>query len=692
VPQSLSRQERLATPTFTRRQERFQQWTLLLARTPFVAALYTAIAVVMTWPIARDLGTRLASDLYDPAFNCWVLAWTTGQLLQALRGDLSALTNFWNANIFYPEPLTLAYSEHLFGQALQVLPIQAVTGNVLLSYNLLFISTFALSGFAVYVLVRDLTERPLAAFVAGLAFAYAPYRLGQISHLQVLSSYWMPLALVGFRRYFVRVAADGPSVLGSRALAGGALATAMQSLSCGYYMLFFAPFAALYCLYEMVQRRLLGQWRVWLQLALAAIVVALITWPFAWAYFQLRDIAGLGVRSVEDLVQFSADTYSFATPPRRTRILAQWLDGYSKPEGAGFPGLTILVLATIGVIWNLRRTVLDLGWASLRDWHAAAIVWAAAALSGSTALLAWFFVQGRVGVRLGSRFISYSDASVVLAVFLVSLGLTFILTSVIRGRNAASSVTAFGFFVMATIGAALLAMGPEIQVLGRRISEGPYLWLFEHVPGFDGLRVPARYLMLVALFLSVLAGLGAAALATLRQPVGPILMLVASAGILAEGWAVPMPMNGGGRPRPDLVAGPPPSSGSATPAIYQFIRDLSGPIALLELPFGDPAYEVMAVFYAGHHRKPIVNGYSGWFPRNYRRNVGPLRDVLEDPDRALRALGRSQATHVLVHEAAWPSSQGQQVSAWLVSLGASPVTASGADRLFELPKIAVSPE
>jgi hypothetical protein len=598
----------------------------------------------------------------------------------------------WNANIFYPEPLTLAYSEHLFGQALQVLPIQALTGNILLSYNLLFISTFALSGLAVYVLVRDLTDRPLAAFVAGLAFAYAPYRLGQISHLQVLSSYWMPFALVGFRRYFVRVTTHGPSAFAGRALAGGALATAMQNLSCGYYMLFFAPFAAVYCAYEVIQRKLAGQWKVWLQLALAAILVALITWPFARAYFQLREIAELGVRSVDDLVQFSADTYAFATPPRRARILAQWLDGYSKPEGAGFPGITILVLATIGMAWNVRRALVDLRWSALRDWHAVAIVWVGAALSGSTALLAWFFVQGRVNVTLGARFVSYSDASTVLAVFLASLGLIFILTSLVRGRNNAPSATAFGFFVVATIMAALLAMGPEIQVFGRRVSEGPYLWLFEHVAGFDGLRVPARYLMLVALFLSVLAGLGAAAIATIRRPIGPNLILVAAAGIVSEAWAVPMPMNGGGRPRPGLLAPQPPASGRATPAIYQFIRDFSGPIALLELPFGDPAYELMAVFYAGHHRKPIVNGYSGWFPRNYRRNVGPLRDVLEDPDRAHRALRRTEATHVLVHEAAWPSDQGQQVSAWLAGLGASPVTTSGSDRLFELPKPTASPE
>ena len=42
----------------------------------------------------------------------------------------------------------------------------------------------------------------LAAFVAGLLFAFAPYRLPQSSHVQVLSSQWMPFALYGIRRYF----------------------------------------------------------------------------------------------------------------------------------------------------------------------------------------------------------------------------------------------------------------------------------------------------------------------------------------------------------------------------------------------------------------------------------------------------------------------------------------------------------
>ena len=63
--------------------------------------------------------------------------------------------NFWNANIFHPEPLTLAYSEHLFAQAVQILPVYALTGNIILCYNLLFLSTFVLSGLGMFLFVRE---------------------------------------------------------------------------------------------------------------------------------------------------------------------------------------------------------------------------------------------------------------------------------------------------------------------------------------------------------------------------------------------------------------------------------------------------------------------------------------------------------------------------------------------------------
>ena len=95
-----------------------------------------------------------------------------------------------------------------------------------------------------YLLVRELTGNATAAFVAGLLFAFAPYRLPQSSHLQVLSS---PVdavrAVTGCTRYFDTAAA---AAAGRR----GAGAGILQNLSSGYYLLYFPPFAAAYVLWE----------------------------------------------------------------------------------------------------------------------------------------------------------------------------------------------------------------------------------------------------------------------------------------------------------------------------------------------------------------------------------------------------------------------------------------------------------
>ena len=147
------------------------------------ALAYIGIAFWATWPLARGLARDVAWDLGDPVLVIWALAWNCSQLLAILGGDLSRLGTLFDANIFAPAPNTLAYSEHFVAQAVQVLPVYAITGNAVLCYNLLYLSTFVLSGLGTFLLVREITGSRAAGFTAGLLFAFAPYRFPQSSHL-----------------------------------------------------------------------------------------------------------------------------------------------------------------------------------------------------------------------------------------------------------------------------------------------------------------------------------------------------------------------------------------------------------------------------------------------------------------------------------------------------------------------------
>ena len=67
------------------------------------------------------------------------------------------------------------------------------------------------------------------------------------------------------------------------------------------------------------------------------------------------------------------------------------------------------------------------------------------------------------------------------------------------------SPIAFAF--AATILAMWLSLGPLPNAGESRVSGfGLYGLLYDYVPGFNGVRVPARYAMIAGLFLAILAG------------------------------------------------------------------------------------------------------------------------------------------------------------------------------------------
>lgn len=314
----------------------------LFERPGIVATLYTLVTLAMTWPLARGLARDLPGDLGDPAFVTGIMAWGARQWLALLSGDLGAVARFWDAPFFAPEPTATAYSDHFALHALVTLPVTAVTGNSILSYNLCFLATFVVGALGAYLLVRDLTGHGGAAFVAGLAFAFAPYRIATLGHLQVLSAVGMPWVLAGLRRYFVTGSSDGLRMAG--------IALWAQNVATGYYLVFFAPFVVLFALVQMWARGLFTRLVVWRDLVVTATLVGVATLPFVLPYLLRGDGAR---RSTAETVAYSADIMSWLTASPLLRVWG-WLQTFPKIEGQLFPGVTIVVLALVGAVLAWR--------------------------------------------------------------------------------------------------------------------------------------------------------------------------------------------------------------------------------------------------------------------------------------------------------------------------------------------------
>lgn len=634
-------------------------------------ALYLVLSVAATWPLARGLARDVAWDLGDSVLNIWILAWDVEQIRHLLAGDLSRLWNVFDATIFHPAPLALAYSDHLLPQALQVLPVVLLTGNPILGYNLLFLSTFVLSGLGMYLLVRELTGNAAAATVAGLLFAFAPYRLAQASHVQVLSSQWMPLVFYGLVRY-VRAGR-------TRALGGAAAALAAQGLSSGYYLLYFTPFAAAFALWELGRARLWRNGRVWLMLSFAGIAVAIVTTPFLLPYAALHA-QGLGARSLAEVSRFSADVYSYATAFPEQRIWGSLLQAMPKPEGELFPGLVPLLLAAIGVFAGSRISDPQSPQIGPR-WFSWLL--AAAAIGHAVAALVTLVFR-RISVDLGLFVLRMSNINQLLLRAAILAGLLLLVSPRARARLGAF-MRDRGFFVLGAAAAAWLSLGPLPQSLGRPVEiAAPYGVLFEYVPGFDGLRVPARFGMVVVFMLSVLAGYGAAALA--RRRTGRPALAALGAIFLLEATHVPFVVNGMTPLRDFNTPEARLYRPTRAPAVYHAMARQPAGSVVVELPLGPPDYDLRAMYYSRVHRHPILNGYSGLFPPHYARLQTALADIPRQPELAREALLTSGATHLILHEGAYRGTDGADTLTALRQTGAVELFRDGSDVLLHLPR------
>jgi|SoiMethySBSTD1v2_1073268.scaffolds.fasta_scaffold33104_5 hypothetical protein len=641
-------------------------------------AAYLGITFVATWPLALGLAKDVAWDIGDSALNMWVLAWDCEQLLAIMHGNFSRIGSFFDGNIFHPAPLTISYAEHLFPQAVQILPIYALTRNPILCYNLLTLSAFVLSGLGMYLFMRELTGNAKAAFVAGLLFAFAPYRVAQTGHLPVISSQWMPFVLYGFRRYF---AARQAGAGGWRPLAGATVALIAQNLSCGYYLLYFPPFAAAYVAWELLRLQLTRHGRTWIQLIVAAVCVAIATAPFVLPYAALRQQFKFE-RTATEVNRFSADVYSYATADEKQLLWGSTLREFPKPEGGLFPGIVVTVLVLVAIAaWRPPRLQ------PARSRLPARFSWLVPTLTVVAALhilLAGItLLNRRVNTQIAGVDLQITDIDQLLLRAVILMVLIFALSPMARAR-ARAFLSERGFFLAALIAAVWLSFGLTVEVRGRPAHlSSVYAFFFDHVPGFEGLRVPSRYATIAALMAAVLAGYAVAALSgRARQQWWVAALCVVG---LAEAVVLPFPTNmvheamGYHRPEPRLYRP------ARAPAVYREFAAMQGHPVLADLPLGEPEFDQRAVYYSTVHWRPLLNGYSGFYPPHYGALALALSDVPRFPDEAVRALRVYGATHAIVHEGAFLEQRGAATTQALIARGAREVFRDGAEVLLQLP-------
>jgi hypothetical protein len=306
------------------------------------------LAIVMTWPLLMHLGGTVPRDIGDPLAEAWQPAWGGHALIhQPLH--------FFDANRFWPLKDSLAFGDALVGYA----PTGIVGSGphaAMVRYDLLFLFAYALAFFGAYLVARELGLGPFGAVIAGAAFAYAPYRLEQDGHLQVISSGGIPLA-IAFAVRGIRL--RRPWWL------FWAWVVAAWEVSIGWVLgLPFAYGIGGAVLIAVVAWLLRGRppvpRRMIVASAAGAVLFIAVSYWIAHPYLYIADNFPAAKRSPHEVAAFSGPLKVFLTAPEENFVWGAATAGIRDhlttwQEKTLFPGAVILVLAVVG-LWSSSLT------------------------------------------------------------------------------------------------------------------------------------------------------------------------------------------------------------------------------------------------------------------------------------------------------------------------------------------------
>jgi len=584
-------------------------------------AFYLALAVCFTWPLAIRLSTGV-SDQGDPLLNAWILEW-----------DCYALAHqplhLFNAPIFAPAHLALAYSENMLGVALPLFPAWLAGAGAITLHSLGMLLGFTLSGYGAFVLARLIARNTAAALIAGIFHAFVSFRISHIPHVQIISSGWLPLilaALIAFHR--------NPS---RRNAALFTAALVMNGLTNIYWLMFSSVAVVLTIwLFAIAERRDKTYRRRLFVAIVAAIVILLpVLAPYAIVSneYHMKRMGG-------DALSGSASWTDWLVPAPNHRFYANLVDAdLARAERTLFPGFLPLLLLFCAAVVPSPRERGEGGAPTPGEGRHSRKTWPLDLAIALVAVIAYFGL-----VRTEELpFLGFSDADIPLTLLVILVIVRFTITGTLRARIASSRFSLYAWAAMLWIVVGFLGS------FGRNGFFGEFL--FRRTTVFRSIRALARFAEITYVGLAVWMALGAAALLSLVPR--PLWRRALSAALVAAALVDVWP-----RLRWEYVWFQP---SEAQLWLRDHGRDADG--ATIELPLNNYNTPFLYLLGATVHHQPIMNGTSGFEPPIHRE-LREKEERFRYDDEFLGTLERNGCALILVHSD-WAGKYGPVMAGWI---------------------------
>ena len=286
------------------------------------------------WPLATAPSTLARNDNADAELNEWILAWVAHQLPRSPA-------HLFEANIFYPEHDSLAFSEPLIVPALMGAPLHWLGASPVFVFNIVLLLGFALTAWAGYVLAFEWTGDRAAGMLAASMFAFNTHTLTRLAHVQGIHAWGLALTLLSADRILVHARWRDAVWL-------AVWMTAMAYTS-GYLIVFGAVMVAV-----VLVARVPDWWprtgRIVMLFAGATLLAGVAILP---VYLPYRRVAKLGLtRPIESVTEYSATLTGYLAAAGRIHFSTWSGRFWANPVDGFFPGFVVIILAAVAIYWG----------------------------------------------------------------------------------------------------------------------------------------------------------------------------------------------------------------------------------------------------------------------------------------------------------------------------------------------------
>jgi len=199
--------------------------------------LFTALTMLLAYPLSLHPSSLRFPTGPDGEIGWYLLGWDAHAFLHRPWA-------IFDANIYYPQHLTLAYGENVIGIALFAAPVIWLNGSLLLAANFAAMLSCVLCGVGAYVLARRVGLSVAAAVICGIVFECAPPRFFRIEQINLSNVQWIPFGLAAMHAYL-----DGGRKRDLRLAAGF---VCLQALSSGHGAVFMGVVMLLFIAYRLL--------------------------------------------------------------------------------------------------------------------------------------------------------------------------------------------------------------------------------------------------------------------------------------------------------------------------------------------------------------------------------------------------------------------------------------------------------